>query len=259
MGFTLPDGSHEIIKLTAGTTNSPGEGIFSVNGTTDDVATSIQNALDYQIKNNVAAEGEAASRIQGALDFYLTSGNGEPKRVVGATPETATTLGTATAAGKPTVDWYVGDNAAGNARDTATALVDNHLKVSYGARANEDSIARQLAYMTAFTLPKYDQDSTADQNRYTEFADAISSGLSSVTQGDVVKTIHTELGIAKKIMNDADQRHVTTLSMLETASDDIEGINQEEVAAKLMTIRNTIEASYQATSMIYQLSLTNFI
>lgn len=257
--FKLPDGSSEVITLKgADGAAKPSEGVFSINGTPDQIAASIESALSHQLKENVKVDGEAASRIQGALDFYTTSNNGEPKRVVG-TPETATTLDTATAAGKPTVNWYVGDNATGSARDTANAKIDNHLNVAYGARANEDSLARQLAYMTAFTLPTYDQNSTLDENRYTALAGAVSAGLSGVHQGDVVKTIQTELGVASKVLKDADTRHKTSLSMLKTASDEVVGANKEEVAAKIMMMQTRIEASYQATSMLYKLSLTKFI
>ncbi|WP_316860054.1 hypothetical protein [uncultured Cohaesibacter sp.] len=257
--FNLPDGSTEVISMTATTgVTEPGDGTFSLVGTPDTIAQAIEDELAFQLERNVAAEGEAASRIQAAMDFYMTSGGSEPMRVVG-TPETATTLDTATVAGKPTLNWYVGENGTTNSRDTAEVQIDNGLEVSFGARANEDSMARQLAYMTAFALPTYDQNSDLDERRYTSFADAVSAGLSSVHQGDVVKTILTELGVANKVMEDADGRHVMTLSMLETASDEVEGINDEEVAAKIMTLMSTIESSYQAASMTYQLSLTNFI
>ena len=258
--FDMPDGSTERIELTAvqGAADA-GEGEFSINGTPDTIAASIKDVLEFQIGKSVTSAGESASRIQGAMDFFMTSGGGEPKRVVG-TPETATTLDTATAAGKPTVSWYVGDNDAQVAsRDTAKVQIDNRLDVSYGARANEDSFARQLAYMAAFSLPTYDQNSSVDEERYTTFADAISSGLSSVHQGDVVKTTLTEIGVASKVMEDAKSRHYTSLSMLQTALTEKEGINDEEVAAKIMTIRTTIESSYQAASMMYNLSLTKFI
>ena len=257
--FTLPDGSSEVIQLKAGDgAADPAEGVFSIGTTPADTAASLESVLAYQIENNVKDEGEAASRIQAAMDFYDTSNGGEPKRVVG-TPETATTLDTATNAGKPTLNWYVGDNEPGSARDTAKARVDSHLEVSYGARANEKSIVRQLAYMTAFTLPTYDQDNSVDQDRYTALADAVSAGLSSVNQGDVVKSLQTELGVASKMMTDANARHTTSLSMLETASDGIEGIDDEEVAAKIMVMQTRIEASYSATSMLYNLSLTKFM
>ena len=257
--FTLPDGSSEVLhlKATNGAT-APGDGTFSLVGTTDNIADAIATELAYQIEQNVKVEGEAASRIQASMDLFLTSGGAEPKRVVG-TPETATTLDTASNAGKATIQWYLGDNGTGRARDTTAARVDNRLDVSYGARANEDSLARQLAYITAFTLPNYDQNSSEDKNRYAAFAGVISSGLSSIQQGDVVKTIQTELGVANKVLSDADTRHKTTSSMLKTASDSIDAADKEEVAARLMALRNTIEASYSATSILYNLSLTKYI
>lgn len=258
--LNLPDGTSEVISLRAKDgVGSPAEGTFSINGSNDDIATSIKAALDQQIKKNVTVEGEAASRLQGAMDFYMTSGGGEPKRVVGNPPETATTLDTATAAGKPTVEWYVGENGTGSARDTAKGLIDKGVNTSYGARANEDGIARQLAYLTAFSLPTYDGDSNQDKARYGALADSVSGGLASNHQGAKVSTIQIELGMATKSIADADSRHQTASSLLKTMSDDVDGIDKEEVAAKLMTLNSTMEAAYQATSMIYKMSLTKFI
>lgn len=258
--FKLPDGSSEVISLRASESiGAAGDGTFYIGGTTSDIAQSLNDRLSHEIKKNVTVEGEAASRIQASMDFYRTSGGGEPKRVVGNPPETATSLDTATNAGKPTVEWYVGDNATGASRDTAKALIDKDINVSYGVRANEDGIARQLAYMTAFSLPKYDGDSDTDKARYGAFADAISGGLSSNHQGEKVSTIQTELGVASKTIHDTDNRHKVSSSMLKTASDGVDGIDKEEVAAKLMSLKTTIEASYKATSMIYQLTLTKFI
>ena len=258
--LNMPDGSHEVIELVASDgITTPGEGKFSISGSDDDIAAAIQSEFALQLEKTVATSGEASSRIQAAKDMFLTAGGAEPKRVVGSPPETATTLDTATAAGKPTVQWYVGDNDGQPSRETATARVDSRLDVSYGARANEDSIATQLSYMMAFSLPNYELDSSLDKNRYAEFADAISSGLSSSQKANVVKTIGTEIGVASKVMNDAKTRHTTSLGTLMTMRDGVEGINKEEVAAKIMTIRNTIDASYQATSMLYNLSLTKYI
>ena len=39
----------------------------------------------------------------------------------------------------------------------------------------------------------------------------------------------------------------------------IEGINQDEVATKILALQTNLQASYQTTSMLYQTTLTKYL
>ena len=41
--------------------------------------------------------------------------------------------------------------------------------------------------------------------------------------------------------------------------DSIEGINDDEVATKILALQTSLQASYQTTAMLYQTSLTKYL
>ena len=47
--------------------------------------------------------------------------------------------------------------------------------------------------------------------------------------------------------------------MTQTMLDSIEGVSPEETATKILALQTSLSASYQTTSMLYKLSLTNYI
>jgi hypothetical protein len=47
--------------------------------------------------------------------------------------------------------------------------------------------------------------------------------------------------------------------MAQTMLDSIEGINNDEVATKILALQTALQASYQTTSTLYQMSLVKFL
>ena len=43
------------------------------------------------------------------------------------------------------------------------------------------------------------------------------------------------------------------------SANQIEGINQDEVATKILALQTSLQASYQTTSMLYQTTLTKYL
>ena len=60
-------------------------------------------------------------------------------------------------------------------------------------------------------------------------------------------------------MKDATARQTQTKTALQDLVDQTEGIDQSEVASQLLSLQNSLQASYQATAMLAQLSLTKFL
>ena len=60
-------------------------------------------------------------------------------------------------------------------------------------------------------------------------------------------------------MKDATARQTQAKTALQDLVDQTEGIDQNEVASKLLSLQNSLQASYQATAMLAQLSLTKFL
>ena len=60
-------------------------------------------------------------------------------------------------------------------------------------------------------------------------------------------------------MKDAQARQTQTKSALQSLVDQTEGITQADVASQILALQNSLQASYQTTSMLAQLSLTKFL
>jgi flagellar hook-associated protein 3 FlgL len=54
-------------------------------------------------------------------------------------------------------------------------------------------------------------------------------------------------------------RQTQTQSALQNLVDQTEGINQNEVASEILSLQTSLQASYQTTAMLAQLSLTKFL
>jgi flagellar hook-associated protein 3 FlgL len=60
-------------------------------------------------------------------------------------------------------------------------------------------------------------------------------------------------------MKDATARQTQTQSALQSLVDQTEGINQNQVASEILALQTSLQASYQTTAMLSQLSLTKFL
>jgi hypothetical protein len=60
-------------------------------------------------------------------------------------------------------------------------------------------------------------------------------------------------------MKDATARQTQTQTALQDLVASTEGINQNQVASEILSLQNSLQASYQTTAMLSQLSLTKFL
>jgi hypothetical protein len=60
-------------------------------------------------------------------------------------------------------------------------------------------------------------------------------------------------------MDGAKERHRTASSLLQDTLDGVEQASTEETAATMLNLQTRLQASYQTTSMLSQLSLVNYL
>jgi hypothetical protein len=77
--------------------------------------------------------------------------------------------------------------------------------------------------------------------------------------GQRVTDIQGDLANVQLVMKDAAGRQTAAKSMLENVVDQAESISPNEVAAQLLALQTSLQASYQTTAMLAQLSLTRFL
>ena len=179
-----------------------------------------------------------------------------PQRVAGS-PLTATALTDGTPAN--TVSWYTGEAGATSARSTATAKVDQSINVSYGTRANEEGIRwqiQQIAALAAIPLPAGDPNTDAVS---VALNDRIRPALDVPPGTQSIEAIQAELAGAQTTLESAKDRHTQTNATLGDFLQSIEGVSNEEVAAQILAMQTTLQATLQTTAMLYQTSILKYL
>jgi flagellar hook-associated protein 3 FlgL len=78
------------------------------------------------------------------------------------------------------------------------------------------------------------------------------------TQGSI-EMIAVELGLAKATTGAVAERHTAHKAQLSNMLQDIEEAPTEVVAMEILALKTRLEASYQTTAMLGQLSLVNYL
>jgi flagellar hook-associated protein 3 FlgL len=255
--LSLPDGSSETITLTATASATPAAGEFSIGADSTATAANLQAALGNSIGGLARTALSAASALAAADNFFNTDAANPPQRVAGPPFDTATGLVDATAAN--TVFWYTGEAGSQSARSTATARVDQSITVQYGLRANEEGIRWQLqhvAALAAISMPATDADS---DGRAAALNTRLRGALEVPPGTQSVEAIQAELAGAQISMEAAADRHKQTNATLENLLQEVEGITNEEVAAKILALQTSLQASLQMTANLFQMSILKYL
>lgn len=252
--FKLPDGSSEVIELTASTNNPLGPGEFAIGATSDVTATNLQNTLNTAVGKLANTSLVAASALTASDNFFNSS---PPLRVNGPPFDTATSLVSGTSAN--TVSWYTGESGTDSARGTAVARVDQSITVQYGARASEEGLRYQLQIIAAYAAVT---TSTTDPNakgQVQALNDRVAASLAPQQGQQSIQDMQSEFAGTQDAMKAAKDRQTLTKSMTQSMLDGIEGVTNEEVIAKILALQTNLQASYQTTAMLYQTSLVKYI
>lgn len=273
VGLKMPDGTTTEIVLTAKAADdasSLGKGEFRIGASADETAANMQAAFDGALKTTASTELTAASAMQAGAEFFDVAQGAEPARVAGfdgtyatdadriAALQSATSLD-ATGTAAKTVSWYVGDDGPGDPRQTAGAQIDDGVTVAYGARANEDGPRRVVQTLAVFSSMTFSADDPNAQARYSAIANRTVSTLGDKKAASDIQTMAVDLSSVASSIKAANTRHSASKAMAEDVISDTEGVSKEDVAAKILALQNTLQASYQVAASLSQLTLVNFL
>jgi flagellar hook-associated protein 3 FlgL len=181
-----------------------------------------------------------------------------PLRVSGSPLSSATSLVSGTPAN--TVSWYTGNpGPTSSARASATARVDQSVTVQYGAQADEPAIRTQLqnlAVFAAFTTSPTGANSAA---QVSALSLRIAQNLAAQPGQQTIQDIQAEFATAQSTMKDAGARQTQTQAMLQNIVAGAESVSPDQVASQLLALQTALQASYQTTSMLSQLTLTKYL
>jgi flagellin-like hook-associated protein FlgL len=74
-----------------------------------------------------------------------------------------------------------------------------------------------------------------------------------------VEDIAAELAGAQVTLGAATDRHMQTKSTLADMLQQIEGVSNEDVAARIMALQTRLQASLQTTALLYETSLVDYL
>ena len=193
----------------------------------------------------------------GALGFAGTVTAVQPPLRVSGTPlSAATSLVNGSA---NTVAWYTGNSGPGTARSTATIRIDQAQTVQFGAQANEDAIRRSLQSIAVYAAVTASPTGVNSAAQIGALSDRIATSLTPQPGQQTYQDIQTDFADAQTTMKDVQARQTQSKAALQSMIDQTEDITPAEVASQILALQNALQASYQTTSMLSKLSLTNFL
>ena len=193
----------------------------------------------------------------GALGFAGPVTAVQPPLRVSGTP-----LGSATSlvnGSSNTVAWYTGNSGPGSARASATIRVDRAQTVQFGAQANEDAIRRSLQSIAVYAAVTASPTGTNSAAQIGALSDRIATSLTPQPGQQTYQDIQTDFADAQTTMKDVQARQTQSKAALQSMIDQTENVTPAEVASQILALQNALQASYQTTSMLSKLSLTNFL
>jgi flagellar hook-associated protein 3 FlgL len=253
----LPDGSSQVIKLTATDQTPAPAGRFTIGADPNATAVNFAAAVTTAVSDAADTSLAAASALAAADDFFNIDVGNPPRRVDGPPFDTATALVAGTAA--DTVFWYTGEMATDAARSSATARVDTSVSVSYGVRANEQGVRWVVQNIAAFAATTFNPTDDATVARYGELTSRLAPALAVPAGTQKISDIAAELAGAQSTIAATQDRHRENGQVLSGLLDDVTGVPFEQVATEILALQTRLQASLRVTSTMYQLNLTNYI
>jgi flagellar hook-associated protein 3 FlgL len=254
----LPDGKTTNLGFAVDTAGAADDTVFALGATPALTAANLQSAITSRLSSIGQGELRAASGLVASREFFSGSVTNQPPRVAG--PPFTTSTSYAVAGSRPTVIWYKGDDSSlVAARDTQMSEVDTGMSISLGARANEVPLRDSLVALGLFLAEDYPPGVSSTQDRFDANSARAIQMFNSTGGPDAILGMNGDFGLATSQVAEAKTRHQDRKQFLSGLLSEIESASTEEVAVKLTTLQTQLQASYQTTARLAQLSLVNYL
>ena len=241
---------------------------------TDSVQTLLSkiDALSGTSKPSTVSGGVITLRTDDAASFSVSSSNagafaalGFSGTVTAATPPlrvSGSPLGSATSlvnGSATTVNWYTGNSGPGTARSSSTIRIDTAQSIQFGAQANELAIRNLVQQTAVYAAVNTPPAATNAGPQIAALSQRIAASLTPQLGQQSISDIQTDFANAQTTMKDATARQTQAKAAMQSLVDQTEGISQNEVASQILQLQTNLQASYQTTAMLAQLSLVKFL
>ncbi len=254
--LNLPDGTTTTLRLEA-VAGTAGDGEFSIGADAATTRTNFQTAMNTKLLEFANTDLQAASSAQAGNDFFNFDAANPPQRVVGPPFDSATALVDATTS--DTVFWYKGDLSTGNARDSANVRIDKSISLSFGARADEEPFRKIVQNLSVLAAESFSETDPNDQARYGELRNRVSSELAYKPPATSVLQLVAEFGQKQGVLGKIQERHTATKNTTGEILGEIENADSFEVSAQILQLQTRLQASFEISARLSQLSLLQFL
>jgi paraquat-inducible protein B len=159
-----------------------------------------------------------------------------------------------------TVSWYTGNpGPTAQARASSTARIDQSVTVQYGAQADEPAIRSQLQALAVFAAVTTSPTNPNGAAQVAALSQRVAQNLTSQPGQQTIQDIQSDFATAQATMKDAADRQTQTQAMLQNLVDQAETVSPDQVASQILQLQTNLQASYQTTSMLSQLTLTKYL
>lgn len=152
----------------------------------------------------------------------------------------------------------IGFNPGLSAAGPVSLRIDDGTELDYTVRADVDGfqdVIRALGFMAHLKVP-----GPADTPTNADLDEALKGILSLVQQGaEKLDAAQTSLGAKSSLIKAVQEKHERDAVTLDGLIHDIENADMTEAIAKVQSLQTQLQASYQVTSILNELSLVNFL
>jgi flagellin-like hook-associated protein FlgL len=178
-----------------------------------------------------------------------------PLRVSGSPLASATSLVNGSA---DTVQWYTG-NSSPSPRASSTVKVSSSQSVEFGAQANEQAIRQALQNIAVYAATSAPVNGANSSAEVAALSARIAANLTPQANQQTIQDIQTDFATAQTTMQAVQANQTQEQAALQNLVSNTEGISQDQVASEILQLQNQLQASFQTTSMLSQLTLTKYL
>ena len=126
-------------------------------------------------------------------------------------------------------------------------------------RANEQAIRSALQAVAVFASVTTSPTSANATTVVTALNQRVAAILTPTGRQQSLADIATDLASAQVAMKDISSRQDQSQVMLQSLVDQTESISSDQVATELLALQTRLQASYQTTAMLSQMSLVKYL
>ncbi len=146
-------------------------------------------------------------------------------------------------------------NASGDPSNRITARINEGQELVYGVQANDEPFRETLKGLAMLSL--VDVSQIGDSATYTRWMEAVNASLSSGSQGALESS--SSIGFNQQVVATT-QEQLNDMSLVQrTQISNFESVDPYEAATMVSSLETQLQASYNVTARLSQLSLLNYL